>query len=87
MITSITLEKYKSFRESTTIDLKPLTILCGVNSSGKSSDTLFTIRFACTCRIGMNFYACTVNTKRICSDVNYIKFLHFFKNSLYRPIF
>lgn len=37
MITSITLEKYKSFRETTTIDLKPLTILCGVNSSGKSS--------------------------------------------------
>ena len=37
MITSITLEKYKSFKELTTIDLKPLTILCGVNSSGKSS--------------------------------------------------
>lgn len=37
MITSISLEKYKSFKNSTTIDLKPLTILCGVNSSGKSS--------------------------------------------------
>ena len=37
MITSITLENYKSFKDSTTVDLKPLTILCGVNSSGKSS--------------------------------------------------
>lgn len=37
MINSITLEKYKSFKNKTTVDLKPLTILCGVNSSGKSS--------------------------------------------------
>ncbi len=37
MLTSITLAKYKSFKDSTTINLKPLTLLCGVNSSGKSS--------------------------------------------------
>lgn len=37
MLKSITLENYKSFRDNTTIDIKPLTILCGVNSSGKSS--------------------------------------------------
>lgn len=37
MLKSITLENYKCFKEKTTIDIAPLTVLCGVNSSGKSS--------------------------------------------------
>lgn len=37
MLTKITLENYKSFKEETRIPIKPLTLLCGVNSSGKSS--------------------------------------------------
>lgn len=37
MLKSIELEKYKSFKEKTPINLAPLTLLCGVNSSGKSS--------------------------------------------------
>ena len=37
MLKSITLENYKCFKEETTIDIAPLTVLCGVNSSGKSS--------------------------------------------------
>ena len=37
MLRSITLSNYKSFKHETTIDVKSLTLLCGVNSSGKSS--------------------------------------------------
>lgn len=37
MIESISLENYKSFGHKTNIPLAPLTILCGTNSSGKSS--------------------------------------------------
>lgn len=37
MLKSITLKNYKCFRDETTIDIAPLTVLCGVNSSGKSS--------------------------------------------------
>lgn len=37
MLKSITLENYKCFRDVTTIDIAPLTVFCGVNSSGKSS--------------------------------------------------
>ena len=37
MLKSITLENYKCFKDKTTIDIAPLTVLCGVNSSGKSS--------------------------------------------------
>lgn len=37
MLKSITLENYKCFKDRTTIDIAPLTVLCGVNSSGKSS--------------------------------------------------
>ena len=37
MLKSISLENYKCFRDETTIDIAPLTVLCGVNSSGKSS--------------------------------------------------
>lgn len=37
MLKSITLENYKGFKDETTIDIAPLTVLCGVNSSGKSS--------------------------------------------------
>jgi predicted ATPase len=37
MIKSITFEKYKSFKDKTTLDIKPITILVGPNSSGKSS--------------------------------------------------
>lgn len=37
MLKSITLENYKCFQDKTTIDIAPLTVLCGVNSSGKSS--------------------------------------------------
>lgn len=37
MLKSVSFENYKCFKERTTIDLAPLTILCGVNSSGKSS--------------------------------------------------
>jgi hypothetical protein len=36
-ITSITVAGFKSFYEEQTIDVRPLTILAGVNSSGKSS--------------------------------------------------
>lgn len=37
MLKSIMLENYKCFKEKTEIELAPLTVLCGVNSSGKSS--------------------------------------------------
>jgi len=37
MLKSISLENYKCFRDKTDIDIAPLTVLCGVNSSGKSS--------------------------------------------------
>lgn len=37
MLKSISLENYKCFKKKTDIDIAPLTVLCGVNSSGKSS--------------------------------------------------
>lgn len=37
MLKSISLENYKCFKNKTDIDIAPLTVLCGVNSSGKSS--------------------------------------------------
>lgn len=37
MIHSITFENYKSFKAKTKLDLKPITVLVGTNSSGKSS--------------------------------------------------
>lgn len=37
MLKSISLENYKCFKEKTDIGIAPLTVLCGVNSSGKSS--------------------------------------------------
>lgn len=37
MLQSITLKNYKSYRAETEIGIAPLTILCGTNSSGKSS--------------------------------------------------
>lgn len=37
MLKSISLENYKCFKDKTDIDIAPLTILCGANSSGKSS--------------------------------------------------
>ena len=37
MLKSITLENYKSYNNEKEIEIKPLTILCGVNSCGKSS--------------------------------------------------
>ena len=37
MLKSISLENYKCFKKRTNIDIAPLTVLCGVNSSGKSS--------------------------------------------------
>lgn len=37
MLKSVELENYKCFKESTKIDIVPLTVLCGINSSGKSS--------------------------------------------------
>lgn len=37
MLKSISLKNYKCFKEETNINIAPLTVLCGVNSSGKSS--------------------------------------------------
>lgn len=37
MLNSISFENYRSFRDRTTIEIKPITILVGPNSSGKSS--------------------------------------------------
>lgn len=37
MLKSISLENYKCFKKKTDIEIAPLTVLCGVNSSGKSS--------------------------------------------------
>ena len=37
MLKSISLENYKCFKNSGEIEIAPLTVLCGVNSSGKSS--------------------------------------------------
>ena len=37
MIKSIMLKNFKGYKDETNIEVKPLTILCGVNSSGKSS--------------------------------------------------
>ena len=37
MLTSFTLENFKSFREPATLPLAPLTMLAGANASGKSN--------------------------------------------------
>ena len=37
MITSVTIENFKGVREPLTIDLKPITLLFGANSAGKST--------------------------------------------------
>lgn len=37
MLNSIGLENYKSFKNSTSLKIAPLTVLCGINSCGKSS--------------------------------------------------
>jgi predicted ATPase len=37
MITKISFENYKSFKEKQTLELRPMTILIGKNSSGKSA--------------------------------------------------
>lgn len=37
MLKSISLENYKCFKDKIDIEIAPLTVLCGVNSSGKSS--------------------------------------------------
>jgi predicted ATPase len=37
MLTSFRVKKFKAFRDTSLIDLKPLTLLSGVNSAGKSS--------------------------------------------------
>lgn len=37
MLTSFRVEKFKVFRDTSLIDLKPLTLLSGINSAGKSS--------------------------------------------------
>lgn len=37
MLKSVSFENYKSYKNKSGIEIKPLTILCGVNSSGKSS--------------------------------------------------
>ena len=37
MLKEIGLESYKCYKNKAEFDIKPLTILCGVNSSGKSS--------------------------------------------------
>lgn len=37
MLSNISLVNFKSFRELTNLDIRPLTVLCGANSSGKST--------------------------------------------------
>lgn len=37
MLKKIELEKYKCYKEQSEFEIRPLTVLCGVNSSGKSS--------------------------------------------------
>lgn len=37
MIKNISLENFKSFRNLPELELRPLTLLCGANSSGKST--------------------------------------------------
>lgn len=37
MLNSVGLENYKCFKNSTSLEIAPLTVLCGINSSGKSS--------------------------------------------------
>lgn len=46
MLSNVSLENYKSFKDNSSIEFKPLTILCGINSSGKSSiiKSLLTIK-------------------------------------------
>jgi AAA15 family ATPase/GTPase len=39
MIKSISFKNYKSFRQKTKLEIKPLTILVGPNNAGKSSIT------------------------------------------------
>jgi predicted ATPase len=34
---SLTIERFKSYKEATTIELSPLTVILGRNNSGKSS--------------------------------------------------
>lgn len=37
MITNMSLKNFKSFKELSTLQIKPLTVLCGANSSGKTT--------------------------------------------------
>ena len=37
MLKSVGLENYKCFKNNTSLEIAPLTVLCGINSSGKSS--------------------------------------------------
>ena len=37
MIDKLSLKNFKAFKEIKDLELKPLTVICGVNSSGKSS--------------------------------------------------
>ena len=37
MLKSISLENYKCFEKLDDLEIAPLTVLCGVNSTGKSS--------------------------------------------------
>lgn len=36
-LTAVVIEGYRTFRESTRLEIRPLTVLAGSNSSGKSS--------------------------------------------------
>lgn len=46
MFNNIYIKNYKCFKDSNSLELAPLTILCGVNSSGKSSiiNSLLTLK-------------------------------------------
>lgn len=55
MLTSFTLENFKSFREPATLPLAPLTMLAGANASGKSNLVEALRLFSCLVENDFNF--------------------------------
>lgn len=85
MLKSIGLENYKCFKKETNIDIAPLTILCGINSSGKSSILKSLLMLKQSYENTLSFNELTFNGKYVDNgcfkDVVYMNNGNFFKIS------
>lgn len=63
MLKSISLENYKCFKDKTDIEIAPLTVLCGVNSSGKSSILKSLLMLKQSYESGSTFNSLSLNGK------------------------